>query len=147
MRSLLKFGRVAQVARATALQAVGHRFKSCPAYLLCLSRSEKSLDCEVEKRNKNIMGSWRSWSSAPACHAGGRGFKSRRARFDYAELATRCVLQCCGFFVIGQFTTKFLSKNLTLNTGLQIELDYRGAEPLCSTLNLFAKILKPSARC
>ena len=27
-------GRVAQVARATALQAVGHRFKSCPAYLL-----------------------------------------------------------------------------------------------------------------
>ena len=29
----LKFGRVAQVARATALQAVGHRFKSCPAYL------------------------------------------------------------------------------------------------------------------
>ncbi len=28
------FGRVAQVARATALQAVGHRFKSCPAYLL-----------------------------------------------------------------------------------------------------------------
>ncbi len=27
------FGRVAQVARATALQAVGHRFKSCPAYL------------------------------------------------------------------------------------------------------------------
>ena len=28
------FGRVAQVARATALQAVGHRFKSCPAYQL-----------------------------------------------------------------------------------------------------------------
>ena len=27
-------GRVAQVARATALQAVGHRFKSCPAYQL-----------------------------------------------------------------------------------------------------------------
>ncbi len=34
MMSLSHFGRVAQVARATALQAVGHRFKSCPAYLL-----------------------------------------------------------------------------------------------------------------
>ncbi len=32
--TLSHFGRVAQVARATALQAVGHRFKSCPAYLL-----------------------------------------------------------------------------------------------------------------
>ncbi len=34
MLSKSHFGRVAQVARATALQAVGHRFKSCPAYLL-----------------------------------------------------------------------------------------------------------------
>ena len=30
--SRLNFGRVAQLARATALQAVGHRFKSCSAY-------------------------------------------------------------------------------------------------------------------
>ena len=39
-------GRVAQVARATALQAVGHRFKSCPAYLPCLPYNKKSLDIE-----------------------------------------------------------------------------------------------------
>ena len=84
------FGRVAQVARATALQAVGHRFKSCPAYLLGV-----------------FVGSWRSWFSAPACHAGGRGFKSRRARFYYAELATGCVLQRCGFFVTGQSSLLF----------------------------------------
>ena len=38
-------GRVAQVARATALQAVGHRFKSCPAYLLW---HEKCLNYELK---------------------------------------------------------------------------------------------------
>ncbi len=81
MLSKSHFGRVAQVARATALQAVGHRFKSCPAYLLRLARNEKFLDGEIEIL---FMGSWRSWSSAPACHAGGRGFKSRRARLYYA---------------------------------------------------------------
>ena len=51
MLSKSHFGRVAQVARATALQAVGHRFKSCPAYLLRLARNEKFLDgenCEIE---------------------------------------------------------------------------------------------------
>ncbi len=48
MLSKSHFGRVAQVARATALQAVGHRFKSCPAYLLRLARNETFLDCEIE---------------------------------------------------------------------------------------------------
>jgi hypothetical protein len=61
----MKFGRVAQLARVTALQAVGHRFEPCPAYQTG----------GLTYRARGV-----AWPNTSACHAEDRGFESRRAR-------------------------------------------------------------------
>ena len=61
-------GRVAQLVRAAALQAVGHRFDSCSAYQIRTVAYPYQLAL------------WCSLVNTPACHAEDREFKSRRGR-------------------------------------------------------------------
>ncbi len=72
-KKAVDLGRVAQLVRVTALQAVGHRFDSCPAY----------------HRKTNLL--WVrgvAWFNTSACHAEDRGFESRRARFISHRLSS-----------------------------------------------------------
>ena len=65
--SNLHLGRLAQLARAPALQAGGQRFESSNAHV----KWKKGRVAQLVR--------------VPACHAGGREFESRHARLFFAR--------------------------------------------------------------